>query len=149
MKNKAEYYLKEFGREEEASIPILQAIQKDYGYLPEALLIEICEKSAIKKNRLYGVATFYSQFKLKSAGKNIIKVCKGTACHVRGAEKILSAIQETLGIRSNEVTADGNFSLETVACLGCCSLAPAMMINDKVYGKLNATAVKKIIKEFK
>ena len=146
--NSVDNYIKDYGKDEASTIPILQAIQNDYGYLPEPMMLELCEKTNIKKNRLYGVATFYSQFKLKPKGKNIIKICTGTACHVKGAGKLLSVIQDVLAIGIDETTEDGMFSLESVACLGCCSLAPVMMINDKVFGKLTSMEVKRIIKTY-
>ncbi len=149
MQKSAEFYVNEYGVDEAKTIPILQAIQADYGYLPIKLMQEVCEKSNIHYNRMYGVATFYSQFNLTPKGKNIIRFCAGTACHVKGAEKLIIAVSEELKIRVNETTSNGLFSLETVACLGCCSLAPVMMINDKVYGKMTIAKVKEILMDYK
>ncbi|MEA3446007.1 MAG: NAD(P)H-dependent oxidoreductase subunit E, partial [Bacteroidota bacterium] len=98
---------------------------------------------------MYGVATFYAQFRLKPVGKNIIKVCHGTACHVQNATAITDAIKESLKIDDGETTPDGLFTLESVACLGCCSLAPVMMIGDETYGKLNDKNAKKVIKNIR
>jgi NADH-quinone oxidoreductase subunit E len=137
----------ECGKEESSAIPILQEIQKDYGYISIENMKEVCAKTEIKENRIYGIATFYSQFKLSKSGKYVIKICKGTACHVRGADKLLEEIKKELKIDVGETTKDNKFTLETVACLGCCSLAPAMMINSKVYGKLTPTKLIKILKE--
>lgn len=141
-------YVERFGANEDATIPLLQAIQKDQGYLPIELLEAICEVSRFQRNQLYGIATFYSQFRLTPKGKHVIKVCKGTACHVRNADMLLETIRLELGISLNETTPDKRFSLETVACLGCCSLAPAMMIDDKVYGRLTPHEVKDILKNY-
>lgn len=139
--------IKECGREESSAIPILQFIQHDYGYISKEHMKEVCSKTKIKDNKLYGIATFYSQFKLSPAGKNLIRVCKGTACHVRGADNLLEVIREELKIGVGETTTDNKFTLETVACLGCCSLAPAVMINNEVYGKLTADKLKEILRE--
>ncbi len=136
------------GREEAAAIPILQAIQHDYGFISKEQMKEVCSKTDIKENRLFGIATFYSQFKLTPSGENLIRICKGTACHVRGADNLIDVISEELGIGIGETTADNKFTLETVACLGCCSLAPAIMINNEVYGKLTADKLRGILNEF-
>lgn len=145
MKEKALHYIERFGRDQTSAIPILQAIQADYGYLPVDLLAAVCEESDIRKNQLYGVATFYSQFSLKEKGLKTIKVCEGTACHVRGASKVLQALETDLGASAGQKTEDGQYSVETVACLGCCSLAPVMMVDGKVYGKLTADEVRKVL----
>lgn len=139
--------IKECGKEESSAIPILQAIQKDYGYISKEQMQEVCSNSSIKENKIYGIATFYSQFKLVPAGENLIRVCKGTACHVRGADSLLEVIKEELQIGIGETTSDNKFTLETVACLGCCSLAPVIMINGKVYGKLTGDKLRKILRE--
>ncbi|MDD4527610.1 MAG: NADH-quinone oxidoreductase subunit NuoE [Candidatus Margulisbacteria bacterium] len=136
----------ECGKAESSAIPILQAIQQDYGFISKEHMKEICSKTEIKANRLYGIATFYSQFKLSPAGTNLIRICKGTACHVRGADNLIDVIKEELKIGIGETTADNKFTLETVACLGCCSLAPAVMINGEVYGKLTADKLKQILR---
>ena len=143
-----EKYIKNYGRTKEASIPILQAIQADYGYLPMDVLGKVCEESEITKSHLYGVATFYSQFKLTPKGKNAIKICKGTACHVKGADVSIVAFKDQLGINIDQTTEDGEFSLETVACLGCCSLAPVVMINEDVYGGLSSSKVRSTLKKY-
>lgn len=137
------------GRDPEYAIPLLQEIQKRHGYLPEELLEAVACESGIPPADLYGVATFYSQFRFVPQGKYLIRVCKGTACHVAGADILLSTLREGLGISEGGTTEDGFFSLETVACLGCCSLAPVVMIGEKVYGKLTAGKVKKILKGYR
>lgn len=117
-------------------ISILQKAQEIYGYLPEEVICYIAEKTHVKPAKIYGVATFYTQFRLKPIGKNLIMLCQGTACHVNGSEKIEKAICEHLGIEDGETTEDGLFTLNNVACLGCCSLSPVMMINGETYAKL-------------
>lgn len=130
-------------------IPILQGTQSIYGYLPEVAFIKISEVTGLKLSEMYGVATFYTQFRLKPVGKHIIKVCHGTACHVQNATAISEAIEDALDIKDGETTPDGVFTLESVACLGCCSLAPVMMIGDNTYGKLTGSNAVKIVKEIK
>jgi len=129
-------------------IPVLQEIQAKYGYLPQNALERFSEVSGITPSEIYGVATFYSQFRLKPVGRNIIKVCFGTACHVSGAELIAEALSNELNIAIGETTGDNKFTLETVACLGCCSLAPVIMINDTAYGNLTPDKAVKVIREF-
>ncbi len=130
-------------------IPILQGTQNIYGYLPHTAFAKISEVTGLKLNEMYGVATFYTQFRLNPVGKNIVKVCHGTACHVQNASAISEAIEDTLGIKDGETTPDGLFTLESVACLGCCSLAPVMMIGDNTFGKLTGSSAVKILKEIK
>lgn len=130
-------------------IPILQQTQHLFGYIPPEAFKKIHEETGIELSDLYGVATFYAQFRLKPVGKYIIKVCHGTACHVQNAASITESLQETLNVKDGETTSDGLFTLESVACLGCCSLAPVMMIGDETYGKLTGTTAVKIIKDFK
>jgi NADH-quinone oxidoreductase subunit E len=128
-------------------IPVLQSIQHTYGFLPKTALEKMATEMNLKLSDIFGVATFYAQFRLNAVGKHIIKVCHGTACHVQNANEITEAITETLHIKDGETTPDGVFTLETVACLGCCSLAPVMMIGDNTYGKLTGASSVKIIKE--
>ena len=130
-------------------IPILQGTQNIFGYLPEKAFIKISDITGLKLSDMYGVATFYTQFRLKPVGKNIVKVCHGTACHVQNATAISEAIEDALEIKDGETTSDSLFTLESVACLGCCSLAPVMMIGDNTYGKLTGNQAVKIIKEIK
>lgn len=128
-------------------IPLLQATQEALGYISDETFEYLAQHTEHAVSELYGVATFYAQFRLKKAGKHIIKVCHGTACHVQNASAISDALKEALDIESGETTADGLFTLESVACLGCCSLAPVMMIGDETYGKLTGPKAVKIIKE--
>lgn len=128
-------------------ISILQDAQGVYGYLPLDVLKLIADKTGNKRAKVYGVATFYSQFRLNPIGKYIILQCQGTACHVNGSEAVGNAICDELGINPGETSSDGMFSLEDVACLGCCSLAPVIMINGEAYGNLTPDCARKIIKD--
>lgn len=130
-------------------IPLLQGTQNLYGFIPEAAFVVISEQTGLNINEMYGVATFYAQFRLKPVGKIIIKVCHGTACHVQNANMISDAIEEALQIKDGETTGDGLFTLESVACLGCCSLAPVMMIGEESFGKLTGKSAVQVIKEIK
>lgn len=130
-------------------ISILQNAQDIYGFLPLSVLEYISHKTGIKGAQIFGVATFYTQFRLNPVGENLIMLCKGTACHVNGADKIEEAIIEELNIHDGETTEDKLFTLNNVACLGCCSLSPVMMINGETYGSLTPQKTKKIIKEIK
>ncbi|HPD66062.1 MAG TPA: NADH-quinone oxidoreductase subunit NuoE [Bacteroidia bacterium] len=130
-------------------IPLLQGTQNIYGYIPREAFIRISEKTGLKLADMYGVATFYSQFRLKPAGKHIIKVCHGTACHVQNANEITDSLKEALNVKDGETTEDGFYTLESVACLGCCSLAPVMMIGEETFGKLTGKEAVKIVKEIK
>lgn len=130
-------------------IPILQGTQNIYGYIPEDAFIKIAEITGLKLADMYGVATFYTQFRLHPVGKHIVKVCHGTACHVQNATAISEAIEDALEIKDGETTPDRLFTLESVACLGCCSLAPVMMIGDNTFGKLTGSQAVKILKEIK
>lgn len=135
------------GYEKGGLISVLQAVQDIYGYLPKEALEKISQVTGAKKAKIYGIATFYAQFRLKPLGKYVILQCQGTACYVNGAKEISKAICEELNIAPGETTEDGMFSLEDVACLGCCSLAPVIMINGETYGKLTPDSAKKIIKD--
>lgn len=127
-------------------IPLLQGAQEIYGFLPKQVFEKISEEAGIELSDMYGVATFYAQFRLNPVGKHIIKVCHGTACHVQNAKEITEALEELLKVGDGETTEDRLFTLESVACLGCCSLAPVMMIGDHTYGKLTGNEAVKIIK---
>jgi NADH-quinone oxidoreductase subunit E len=130
-------------------IPLLQSAMAIYGYLPEIVFETLEEELGISKSQMYGVATFYSQFRLAPVGKHIVKVCHGTACHVQNATALSESIEELLEITDGETTPDGLFTIESVACLGCCSLAPVIMVDNEVYGKLDGNAAVKIINEIK
>lgn len=139
----------EFSGESHTLISILQKAQEIYGYLPTDVIYEIAEKTSLSPAKVMGVATFYTQFRLQPIGKNLIMLCKGTACHVNGADSIERALTEELGIQDGETTKDGLFSLKTVACLGCCSLSPVMMINEDTYGSLTPEKAKEIVRNIK
>ncbi|MBQ3199534.1 MAG: NADH-quinone oxidoreductase subunit NuoE [Firmicutes bacterium] len=139
--------LDEYAAKPGSLIMILQHTQGLYGYLPKDALKAISAATGIAPAKILGVASFYTQFRLQPVGKYLIMLCQGTACHVNGSEKISAIITEELGIKDGETTADGLFTLKHVACLGCCSLAPAMMINDEVYGNLTADSVRQVLKD--
>jgi NADH-quinone oxidoreductase subunit E len=129
-------------------ITVLQEAQEAYGYLPEKVLSTISQELKVSLSRIYAVVTFYAQFYLTPRGRNTIRLCRGTACHVRGSNLILEALEEALGISEGETTEDFQFSLETVACLGTCFLAPVMMVNNSYYGKLSSQQAKTIVKSY-
>jgi NADH-quinone oxidoreductase subunit E len=128
---------------------LLQSAQDSYGYIPEKVIHYVSEVVGIPAAEIYGVITFYAQFRLKPLGKHVIKICEGTACHVNGAKSILNTLKNELGISVNETTDDGLFTLQSVACLGCCSLAPVIMINEETYGNLTPDRTKKVLKKYK
>lgn len=136
--------LEKYRGQEDALIAILQEMQEVYSYLPREALNQLSNYAKVPMSRIYAVATFYSQFYLTPRGKNTIRVCRGTACHVQGCEPIIAALTDTLGIDVGGTTDDLQFSLETVACLGTCFLAPVMMVNDSYYGKLDQQKAKAI-----
>ena len=129
-------------------IPLLQAIQAAYGYLPREALIEASGDTGIPLSHLYGVATFYAQFYLEPHARHTIRVCRGTACHVRGRQAIQDAVESHLGIGEDEITEDGSYGVETVACLGTCFLAPVMMVDHDYYGSVVAARVPQILDEY-
>ena len=130
-------------------ITILQKAQDIYGYLPIDVIYHVAERTGNTPAKVMGVATFYAQFRLKPIGKYLIMLCKGTACHVNGGGEVASAVQEALGVTDGATTPDGLFSWESVACLGCCSLSPAMMINGRAYGSLTREKTLKIIADIR
>ena len=134
--------LEQYKGQDGVLIPVLQKAQGVYGYLPEEVLKCIADYFKKSYSEVYGVTTFYAQFNLKPRGKNIIRVCMGTACHVRGGLKILEMISKELGVNRGETTKDGKFTLETVACIGACGLAPVIMINDDTHGRLTPNVIK-------
>jgi NADH-quinone oxidoreductase subunit E len=127
------------GRDPARLIPILQAVQGEYRYLPEAILTFIATSLNISPGKVFGVATFYSHFTLKPKGKYLVRVCDGTACHVKGSNVLLDALRKKLALTAqNNTTPDMLFTLETVSCLGACGLAPAVVVNEQVYGQMTA-----------
>jgi len=141
--------LEEYSAEEGAVIPVLQRAQEVYGYLPAEVLNYISEKMGVPRSQVYGVATFYSQFYLERRGRNTVRCCDGTACHVRGAAKIIQALERELGIRAGETTPDYRVTLEVVYCLGSCGLSPVAVINDQVVGRLVPEKAVQLVRELK
>jgi NADH-quinone oxidoreductase subunit E len=132
-----------------AVMPVLQAIQDNYGYVPPAAIQRVAANMGISASRIYGIVTFYSQFRLRPIGKNLIKVCHGTACHLNGAERIAEALAQLTAAGEGETSADGEFTVEQVACLGCCSLAPCIMVNNETHGNLTPESIAKIVEQAK
>ncbi|MDC7233879.1 MAG: NAD(P)H-dependent oxidoreductase subunit E [Spirochaetales bacterium] len=131
-------------------IPILQEVQEEYRYLPEEILTFVATSLGISPARVFGIATFYSHFSLEPKGKYIIKVCDGTACHVKGSSGLIETIERELNLSEKvHTTPDLLFTLETVSCLGACGLAPAVVINDKVYGQVSKKQMKELIAEYR
>ena len=140
--------IEEMKEEKGALMPILQKAQDIYGYLPKEVMKIISDETQIPMEKIYGVATFYSQFTLNPKGKYRISVCLGTACYVKGSGDIYNKLMEKLGIVGGECTPDGKFSLDACRCVGACGLAPVMMINDKVFGRLGADDVDRILGDY-
>lgn len=136
------------GKAEEL-IPMLQYAQRALGFLPEEALLEIARLTRLPTSRVFGTATFYSQFRLQPVGKYMVRVCRGTACHVKGTARILDDIQDHLQVAPGQTTKDGLFTLETVACFGSCALAPIMVVNDSVYGSTNRSKALKLLDDFR
>jgi NADH-quinone oxidoreductase subunit E len=134
------------GKQEEL-IPILQQIQSAFGYLPTELLLAVSRFTGVPESRVYGVATFYAQFRFTPIGRQHIMVCRGTSCHVRGAPRILAEIEKQLSIKEGETTPDLEYSLETVACIGACGLSPCIMVNKGVEAKMTPQKVTKLLRK--
>ena len=149
MTTEAKEIVGKIGKEPEYAIPLLQEIQRRHSYLPQDLVEAVSAEAGIPASNLYGVATFYSQFRFKPQGKYLIRVCNGTACHVAGSDIISAVIAQELGIEEGGTTPDNLFSFEKVACLGCCALAPVVMIGDQIYAKLTSSKIKSVIKEYR
>lgn len=141
--------LEEYGSDEGNLITILQHAQDIYGYLPVDVIYHVAQRTGLSPARVMGVATFYAQFSLKPVGRYLIMLCQGTACHVNGSDQIKKALCGELGIDDGDTTDDGLFTMKTVACLGCCSLSPVMMINDDTYGSLTPDKAVAIIRELR
>ena len=141
--------LSRYSGEKSDLIPILQEAQEKFGYLPGEVMQKIAKFLRLPESIVYGVATFYAQFKFIPTGKRTVKVCRGTACHVRGAARILREVEKRLGIKPGETTDDLEYSLETIACFGSCALAPVTVIDRNVYGRMKTTRVGKILEETK
>ncbi len=126
-------------------IPILQEVQHEFSYLPEPEMGEVAKFVGLPKSRIYGVATFFEQFRFTPMGKNRVTICRGTACHVRGAQRITEEIERKLGIKAGETTEDLEYTIETAACIGCCGLAPTIVVNETTYGNLTPAKTIKIL----
>jgi len=138
----------EFDKDAENLIMILQAIQRRYNYLPEPSLGYLSTKIDVPISKIYGVATFYSTFSLEPRGRNIVSICLGTACHVRGGERVHERIEEHLGIGDGQTTEDKRYTLESVRCIGCCSLGPVVKVNEDMHGRIAPDKIDKILDEY-
>ncbi len=145
MESRVSGILASYRGEKADLIPILQQVQREFGYLPEQAMRRIAKFVGVVESTVFGVSTFYAQFKLVPTGRNVVKVCRGTGCHVRGAPQILNEVQKQLGINPGETTPDMEYTLETVACFGSCALAPVVVVNEKVHGRMTVTKVKEVI----
>lgn len=158
-KPQAELAVKEWGQvdaildkyqgQQGSLIPILQDVQGIFNYLPRKALEYVAVKTGVPIANIYGVVTFYSQFHLEPRGRNIVRVCQGTACHVRGGKTILEEVEKQLGIKAGHTTGDARFTLETIACLGACGMAPVMQINGDTHGRLTPELVESILAKYK
>ena len=140
--------IREYGQRKWGLIPLLQRVQEEIGYVPKEAVEPIAESLGLFPSQVQGVISFYSQFSTEPRGRNIIRVCRGTACHVRGGRTILKVVQQNLGIQEGKTTEDLKYTLETVACLGTCFLAPVMMVNRSYFGKLVPPKVQSIIRQY-
>jgi NADH:ubiquinone oxidoreductase subunit E len=146
---KLDEVLADLGSRKGTMIPILQKAQDIFGYLPREVLIYIGEKIGVPLSQVYGVVTFYAQFHLNPRGRNIVRSCQGTACHVRGAKSILAELRKQLSLADGKsTTEDLKFPLETVACIGCCGLAPVIMVNEDTHGRLVPDAIKGVLEQY-
>ena len=144
-----ETILANHGRERDNLIPLLQEVQERFHYLSPEAVQAVADHLELSENDVYGVATFYAQFRFVPPGLHHIKVCEGTDCHVRGSDRILDAISRSTGLKPGQTSDDGTFSLERVACFGSCALAPVVVVDDKVYGRMTAPKTQKLIEEKK
>ncbi len=139
--------LAHFKGEKGELIPILQQVQQRFGHVPEQAMKRIAEFVHVPASTVFGIGTFYAQFKLVPTGRNIVRICRGTGCYVRGAPRIISEMENKLGIKDGNTTPDLEYTLETVACFGSCALAPVVVVNDKVHGRMTPDAAKKLIEK--
>lgn len=141
--------LDRYGGEKGALIPLLQDAQEAYGYLDEKVMRALARGAGYQLSQVYGVATFYTQFRLEPIGEHLIRVCHGTACHVAGAEQISEEISNLLAIRDGQTTPDGKFTVESVMCVGACSLSPIMIVDSDTHGKLKPANIRKVLKRYR
>lgn len=139
---------RDFGQDKENLIMMLQAIQRRYNYLPKPALNYLSTKIDVPMSQIYGVATFYSTFSLEPRGRNIISICLGTACHVRGGARVNERLEELLSIGDGQTTEDKRFTLESVRCIGCCSLGPVVKINEDMHGRIGSDQIKKVLDQY-
>jgi NADH:ubiquinone oxidoreductase subunit E len=140
--------LEEFSTRREDLIPILQKVQNEDGFISPEMVKQISRRLRISENEIYGVATFYAQFRFIKPGEHTIHVCTGTACHVKGAKRVLDMLELELGIKPGETTEDGKYSLEAVHCLGCCSLAPVVKVDEDVHGGIETSKIPRLLKKY-
>ena len=148
MKKDLTKIIEQYSAEKGALVPLLQAVQKEIGYLSEDAVKLISRAMMIAESEIYGVATFYAQFRFSEPAEHTIKVCLGTACHVRGGETILTSLEQELGVKVGQMTPDKKFEMERVACVGCCALAPVLVVDRDVYGRMGSRKVKVVLKHY-
>ena len=147
IEERLEPILEDYRKNEGNIITILQSVEETFGYIPEEAVNWFSKRLDIPASRFFGIATFYAQFHLKPRGKNVVTVCRGTACHVKGSERLSHGLRSTFNLPEEEdTTDDGEFTIENVACVGTCSMAPVVVVNDKVYGKVTADIILREIK---
>lgn len=149
VKQNFEHIMNRYPKEKRFSLAILQDIQREFDYVPKSALEQVSAHLSIPLSQLYGMATFYKALSLTPKGKYVIKVCDGTACHIRSSNLVLNQVQELLHLKTGEVSADGFFSLETVNCVGACALAPVMVIQGEYYGKVSPSDIERILQEYR
>jgi len=145
VKEKLDEILSHHTGKKDELIPILQEAQEQFGYLPSDVMLEIAKFLRLPESAVFGVSTFYAQFKFSPTGRKKVRLCRGTACHVRGAPRILEEVEKRLGIKPGETTEDLEYSLETIACFGSCALAPVVVVDDNVYGRMTPKKVAQIL----
>ncbi len=145
VKEKMQEIFSRFSGKKDELIPILQETQEKFRYLPEEAMKEISRFLRVSESNIYGVSTFYALFKLAPSGRRTVRVCRGTACHVRGSPRIVDEVEKVLGIRPGQTTKDNEYTLETIACFGSCALAPVMVVDKTVYGRMTPSKVKTIL----
>lgn len=148
MREKLLPILEKYRGHKEALIPVLQQVQAELGYLPEEAISEVAHFLGLSRSEIYGVASFYAQFRFERQGKHAVRVCQGTACHVRGGRRIMTTVEQELGIHPGGTTEDYQFSLEKVACFGSCALAPVMVVDKKVYGRMTTVKAREVLPEY-
>ena len=149
IKEKLKEILSHYSGTRDELIPILQEAQEQFGYLPSEVMLEIAKFLRLSESTVFGVVTFYAQFKLVPSGRRTVRVCRGTACHVRGAPRILDEVEKRLDIKPGETTDDLEYSLETIACFGSCALAPVMVVDENVHGRMTPTKVGQVLSDTK